>query len=180
MEKTMCPFMKCNCPYCSQGQCPYGYNPYQQDNIPNPDFQRSSEEDFGELDEPYDAEGVFMPSPYTIEVQNPNPMMYDKQHPDMHDEKYPDMHGNINIPKGPPPMHEPMKKHTGPSTKAVDQGAIKGCKYRYVYIWPRRGRGFWAYLTYVGRTSVAGFRWNGRRWTYFGMDLRQIESFQCY
>jgi hypothetical protein len=63
---------------------------------------------------------------------------------------------------------------------AVDPGAIRPCLYRYVYIWPRWGRGFWAWLTFVGRRSVAGWRWNGRRWVYFGMDTRQISSFYCY
>lgn len=63
---------------------------------------------------------------------------------------------------------------------AVDPGAIRPCLYRYVYIWPRWGPGFWAWLTFVGRRSVAGFRWNGRRWVYFGMDTRQISSFYCY
>ena len=34
--------------------------------------------------------------------------------------------------------------------------------------------------TFVGRTSVAGFRWTGRRWVFSGFDLRRIESFTCY
>lgn len=68
----------------------------------------------------------------------------------------------------------------GPSTKAVDPGAVFPCLYRYTYIWPNRGRGFWAYPTYIGRNSISGWRYDGRRWVYFGMDLRQIRSFYCY
>lgn len=84
-------------------------------------------------------------------------------------------------PSGPPPDFVPQQ--AGPSgigIQAVDPGAIRRCTFRFVYIWPERGRGFWAFLVYVGRRSVAGWRWNGRRWVYFGMDLRQIESFVCY
>lgn len=68
----------------------------------------------------------------------------------------------------------------GPSTKAVDSGAVFPCLFRYTYIWPNRGRGFWTYLTYVGRNSISGWRYDGRRWVYFGMDLRRIRSFYCY
>ncbi|WMJ81907.1 hypothetical protein RBU49_06575 [Clostridium sp. MB40-C1] len=81
-------------------------------------------------------------------------------------------------PSGPPPSTIPQTKG-GMQTKAVDPGAIRNCLYRFVYIWPRRGRPFWAWLVFVGRRSVAGWRWNGFRWVYFGMDLREIQSFVC-
>jgi hypothetical protein len=42
------------------------------------------------------------------------------------------------------------------------------------------GEQFWAWLVYVGRRSAAGWRWTGYRWIYFGVDLRNIESFVCY
>lgn len=80
-------------------------------------------------------------------------------------------------PPGPPPAQTPL---LGPSVKAVDPGAIRPCRFQFVYIWPSRGRPFWAWLTFVGPRSVAGFRWDGNRWRYFGMDLRQIDSFQCF
>jgi hypothetical protein len=86
-------------------------------------------------------------------------------------------------PSGPPPSYTPSMQQAQvksvPSTMAVDPGSIRPCLYRYVYIWPRRGRGYWAWLTFVGRRSASGFRWNGRRWVYFGVDLRSIESFMC-
>jgi hypothetical protein len=86
-------------------------------------------------------------------------------------------------PPGPPPAKTPSKSSTqagGPELKAVEPGAIGPCVYRYSYIWPKRGKSFWAWLTYVGRQSASGFKWNGHRWIYFGMDLRDIQSFQCY
>jgi hypothetical protein len=90
-------------------------------------------------------------------------------------------------PSGPPPSFTPSKSQTqgfggpgGIGIKAVDPGAIRPCRFRFVYIWVRNGNSFWAWLTYVGRRSVSGFRWNGRRWVYFGMDTRRIESFVCY
>ena len=65
-------------------------------------------------------------------------------------------------------------------TPLIDSGAIRPCLYRLVYIWPRRERGFWAWLTFVGPRSVSGFRWNRNTWRFFGMDLRDISSFQCF
>lgn len=84
-------------------------------------------------------------------------------------------------PMGPPPSFVPQQQtqRRGPGTRAIDAGAIRPCIYRFVYIWPENGRGFWAWLVYVGRRSAAGWRWNGRRWVYFGIDLDRIESFVC-
>ena len=75
---------------------------------------------------------------------------------------------------------EPQTQKFGATPLAVDPGAIRPCLYRFVYIWPRRGNGFWAWLTFVGPRSVAGFRFNRNRWRYFGMDLRDIRSFKCF
>jgi len=74
---------------------------------------------------------------------------------------------------------QPQSQQFGAST-FIDQGAIRPCLYRFVYIWPRRGNGFWAWLTFVGPRSVSGFRWNRNTWRFFGMDLRDIRSFQCF
>lgn len=81
---------------------------------------------------------------------------------------------------GPPKFTPSQPQQFGATPLAVDQGAIRPCLYRFVYIWPRRGRGFWAWLTFVGPRSVAGFRWDRNTWRYFGMDLRDISSFQCF
>lgn len=89
-------------------------------------------------------------------------------------------------PSGPPPSAKPSKNqaqvqsYAGMSTKAIESGAIRPCKYRYVYIWLTNGMSFWAWLTYVGKKSVSGWRWTGYRWVYFGIDLRRIDSFVCY
>jgi hypothetical protein len=82
-----------------------------------------------------------------------------------------------------PPNFTPSQSQAqqfGATPMAIDSGAIRPCIHRLVYIWPRRGRGFWAWLTFVGRRSVSGFRWNRNTWRYFGMDLRNINSFQCF
>jgi hypothetical protein len=87
-------------------------------------------------------------------------------------------------PSGPPPKFTPSKAQAqsfgGPGVFAVDPGAIRPCRFRFVYIWLRNGNSFWAWLTFVGRNSASGYRWNGRRWVYFGIDLRRIDSFVCY
>jgi len=95
----------------------------------------------------------------------------------------PDQNG---APTSPPPSFTPAKPSTqvqtygAPSVLAMDPGAIRPCTFRFVYIWPRRGSGFWAFLTFVGNRSASGFRWTRGQWRFFGMDLRNIESFQCY
>lgn len=81
-------------------------------------------------------------------------------------------------PGGAPPSFTPVKTHAQP--KAISGGAINPCKFRYVYIWLDNGRSFWAWLVYVDRRSASGYRWNGRNWVYFGIDLKRIESFVCY
>lgn len=82
-------------------------------------------------------------------------------------------------PAGPPPSFVPTQRG-GISPLAVDPGAIRPCIFRFVYIWLENGRQFWAWLVFVGPRSVAGWRWNGFSWVYFGTDLENISSFICY
>jgi hypothetical protein len=94
------------------------------------------------------------------------------------------------MPKSAPPNYTPNKNAPGvqnfnisggtPSTFAVSANSIRFCLYKYTYIWERNGRHYWAFLLNVDRRSVSGFRWTGRRWVYFGIDLRRIDSFICY
>lgn len=80
-------------------------------------------------------------------------------------------------PTGPPPPFEPQKSAVQPF--AVDPGAIRGCMFRFTYIWLNRDS-FWFYPVFLGRNSVAGYRWRRNRWVYFGIDLDEINSFQCF
>ncbi|WP_443089798.1 hypothetical protein [Virgibacillus sp. MG-45] len=80
-------------------------------------------------------------------------------------------------PTSPPPAFEPQQPSM--QTFAVDPGAIRRCLYRYTYIWLRRSS-FWFYPVFIGRNSIAGYRWQRNRWVYFGIDLDRIQSFQCF
>ncbi|WP_164214443.1 hypothetical protein [Virgibacillus sp. YIM 98842] len=80
-------------------------------------------------------------------------------------------------PNTPPPPFVPQQSQF--QTFAVDPGGIRGCLFRFTYIWATRDA-FWFYPTFVGRNSIAGFRWQGNRWVYFGIDLNRIQSFQCF
>nr|WP_194287263.1 hypothetical protein [Gracilibacillus oryzae] len=84
-------------------------------------------------------------------------------------------------PLGPPPQQIPQQplQAQGAQVKAVDPGSIRGCMYRYTYVWLSRFNAFWFYPTFVGRRSVAGYRWTGFNWVYFGIDLDRIQSFTC-
>ncbi len=112
----------------------------------------------------------YTPSYFEFMIRQPQPQQQPQQ--------------MVGAPSGPPPNVVPSKQQAQmqfmPGTHAVNPASLRPCRFRYVYIWPRRGRPFWAWLTYVGRRSASGFRWDGRRWLRFGIDLRQIESFICY
>ena len=88
--------------------------------------------------------------------------------------------GQQGPPQGPPPSFVPAQRDGDISIRAVDAGAIRPCIFRFVYIWLENGRQFWAWLVFVGPRSVAGWRWNGFNWVYFGTDLENINSFMCF
>ncbi|MEC0184255.1 transporter [Paenibacillus peoriae] len=81
-------------------------------------------------------------------------------------------------PTAPPPQFTPPRPLV--TAHAIDPLAISGCLFRNTFIWLTNGQRFWMYPVFVGRTSVAGFRWNGRFWTYFGIDTNRIEAFSCF
>jgi len=80
-------------------------------------------------------------------------------------------------PTSPPPSFVPTQQV---EAFAVDPGGIARCLFRYTYVWLRGFEQFWFYPTFVGRNSVSGYRWTGFRWVYFGISLRQIQSFTCF
>ncbi|WP_042142211.1 hypothetical protein [Paucisalibacillus sp. EB02] len=86
--------------------------------------------------------------------------------------------GQQGAPNTPPPSFTPQQSQF--QAFAVDPGAIRGCLFRFTFIWLENGNSFWFFPTFVGRNSVAGFRWRRNRWVYFGIDLNRIASFQCY
>ncbi|AWB42956.1 transporter [Paenibacillus sp. CAA11] len=86
--------------------------------------------------------------------------------------------GTQQPPSSPPPAFTPPQPAA--TAFAIDPGAIVGCLFRNTYVWLRNGNSFWFFPTFVGRTSVAGFRWTGRIWVFTGVDLRSIVSFTCF
>jgi hypothetical protein len=80
-------------------------------------------------------------------------------------------------PTTPPPSFVPQQQV---ETFAVDPGGIRRCLFRFTYVWLRGFNEFWFYPTFVGRNSVSGFRWTGFNWVFFGISLRQIQSFTCF
>ncbi|CAG9621717.1 hypothetical protein [Sutcliffiella rhizosphaerae] len=87
-------------------------------------------------------------------------------------------------PTSPPPSTPPLETVSfgapgGPTAFAVDPGAFFGCLYRFTWVRLNNGESFWFYPTFIGRRSVAGYRWFFFRWVYFGIDTNRIRSFQC-
>ncbi|MNW49189.1 hypothetical protein D3C74_265970 [compost metagenome] len=86
--------------------------------------------------------------------------------------------GTQQPPSSPPPQFTPPQPAA--TAFAIDPGAIVGCLFRNTFVWLRNGNAFWFFPTFVGRTSIAGFRWTGRTWVFTGVDLRSIVSFTCF
>lgn len=84
----------------------------------------------------------------------------------------------FQAPTSAPPQFVPPRPQF--TAFAVDPGGIRGCLFRYTYIWLSNGNQFWYFPVFVGRTSVAGFQWNGFFWMYAGYDLNRVESFTCF
>ncbi|MCP8615478.1 transporter [Salirhabdus salicampi] len=70
----------------------------------------------------------------------------------------------------------------GPTIQAVDPESFYGCLRRITFVRLTNGSRFWFYPVFIGRRSVAGYRWSSRvqRWVYTGFDTELVESFQCY
>ena len=85
-------------------------------------------------------------------------------------------------PTGAPPafVPSPAAAQQTAGVLAVNPGAIRPCTFRFLYLWLNNGQQFWAWIVFVGSRSVAGWRWFGFRWVYFGVDLNTIDSFVCF
>jgi hypothetical protein len=81
---------------------------------------------------------------------------------------------NYNTPYGepvsPPPRVPPRKPRNS---------YIIDCMFSYTYVWPRVGDEFWYYPISVQYGAVLGYRWTGRRWTFFGFDPDLIDEVAC-
>ena len=85
-------------------------------------------------------------------------------------------HFSGSSPRFAPPAYIPQR---APGLRAVDPGAISRCLYSNTYVWLNNGQGFWFFPTFIGRRSIAGFRWMHNHWIYKGFDLGMIQSFFC-
>lgn len=162
------------------------------------DFRVDNYSDTEELDEyefsqlPYDyAESripPFNPPPFGPGGFNPPP----QPPPGQGNNQWGTGGGGSNVPSA-PPNYIPSKNDKGVQSlggsssssggaqlKAVSGQSISFCLYQNTYIWQTNGRSYWAYLVYVDKKTVSGFRWTGWGWAYFGVDLRMIDSFLCY
>ena len=67
-----------------------------------------------------------------------------------------------------------------PSWQTGSSG-IRRCINRNTYIWLTNGDKFWFFPKFVGRNAVVGFRWRRRLgWIFDVIDLRRIQSYQCF
>ena len=50
----------------------------------------------------------------------------------------------------------------------------------YTYVWPKHGKPFWFYPTRLLQGEVSGYRWDGKRWAFYGLDEKSISQVACY
>lgn len=89
-------------------------------------------------------------------------------------EEYPAHHQKR--PQNPPPNYIP-KLPT--SVSSIESSVIYPCIHKYTYLWLKNGESFWAYIIYVGKRAVFGWRYKGGRWVQFHSHLRRIKNFTC-
>jgi len=81
-----------------------------------------------------------------------------------------------SAPRFAPPVYIPQR---APGLRAVDPGAITRCLYSNTYVWLNNRQHFWFFPTFVGRKSIAGYRWMHNSWVFMGFGLNMIDSFFC-
>jgi len=74
-----------------------------------------------------------------------------------------------------PPVSPPSK--TIP--KKPRTSYIIDCLHSYTYVWPKKGKPFWFYPTRIEYGEVSGYRWNGKKWTFYGFDPEYIDQVAC-
>ncbi len=73
-------------------------------------------------------------------------------------------------PLSPPPKNKPKKPRTS---------YIIDCMHQYTYVWLKRGNSFWFYPTRIEQGEVSGYRWDGRKWVFYGLDEKSIDQVAC-
>ncbi|MDR2183889.1 MAG: hypothetical protein LBE55_06915 [Clostridiales bacterium] len=81
-----------------------------------------------------------------------------------------------SAPRFAPPAFIPQR---APALRAIDAGAITRCLYSNTYVWLNNRQEFWFFPTFIGRKSIAGYRWMHRNWVFVGFSLNMIDSFFC-
>ena len=77
-------------------------------------------------------------------------------------------------PYGPPTSPPPNRIPSGPY-----HSYLIDCMYAYTYVWPKNGRPFWFYPTRLEHGEASGYRWDGRKWTFYGFDPEIIDYVAC-
>lgn len=82
----------------------------------------------------------------------------------------------IRVPLGPPPEMTPSLSRD----RNRQRRNINNCLFRFVFMIFRNGERSWVWPIQIRRRELIGFRWNGRRWVNFRVDLRNIADFICF
>jgi hypothetical protein len=81
-----------------------------------------------------------------------------------------------SAPRFNPPKYTP---DAAMALKNADPATIHRCLYHNSYIWLNNRQHFWFFPTFIGHSSIAGYRWTNDDWVYMGFDLNMIDCFYC-
>ncbi|MFC5528200.1 transporter [Cohnella yongneupensis] len=78
--------------------------------------------------------------------------------------------GYMRVPPAPPPAYIPPKPSVSYMIDCINKDS---------YVWLRNGESFWFFPVYLQSFGVAGFRWNGVTWVFYGFDPRLVDAVAC-
>ncbi|WP_134686155.1 transporter [Brevibacillus migulae] len=81
-------------------------------------------------------------------------------------------------PQGPPPAGQQFFGRQQRQRRRF--GSFRPCLFRFTFVWLRNGNQFWFYPVFIQPGGVAGYRWTGNRWRFYGLDTRRVVDFDCF
>ncbi|MGL5068757.1 MAG: hypothetical protein ACRC6T_13250 [Sarcina sp.] len=135
----------------------HNYKPIPQKyNSPNPSYSQKYQKPYKEKNY-YNQEGI--PTPYNIGYPPSKNPTYNSQ-------------GIVKMPCY--NTNEHSNYHYDHCKK------LKLCTYRHTYLLLRNGESFWCYPTYIGLTTISGWKWNNYKWKFFSIPIKRVSNFYCY
>ncbi|MCL2168764.1 MAG: hypothetical protein FWB74_01905 [Defluviitaleaceae bacterium] len=83
-------------------------------------------------------------------------------------------HHQGSIPRTAPPQHIPKAHLARPG-----HDAIQSCLYKNTYLWLNNHQQFWFFPTFIGKSSICGYKRINDDWQFMGFGIEMIEKLYC-